>query len=155
MNRSGGLILLLLSFTLAILTSGWLYYSHSLRHALKCVGVVEWNVGNKRFDGTVSYQMGNGKGVAVITGKLTGQTVSDINRSIYFHYNGDHQTRVLSNDKIAKTFADTADEVDIKATLPGFYRTPNRELSMTIEEYEGAYLISTSNVPSLYCRKPK
>ena len=50
-------------------------------------------------------------------------------------------------------FADDADEADINATLPGFYRTPGRELSLMIDEYRGAWLFAASNVPSLYCRK--
>ena len=59
----------------------------------------------------------------------------------------------LNNNRIVKTFADNADEADINATLPGFYRTPGRELSLMIDEYRGAWIFAASNVPSLYCRK--
>ena len=137
----------------AVITSGMLLYSHLTAPPLQCVGTAEWHVGKNRFVGTLSFRMSEGKGMAVMTGKLFGQQVSEVNRSIYFHYSQQLRSRVLSNDRIVKTFADTADETDINDTLPGFYRTPERSLSLMIEEYEGAYLFSTSNVPSLYCRK--
>jgi hypothetical protein len=76
-------------------------------------------------------------GSTVINGKLFGQTVTEVNRTIYFHYSDHENARVLNNNRIVKTFADNADEADINATLPGFYRTPGRELSLMIDEYRG------------------
>lgn len=92
-------------------------------------------------------------GSTVINGKLFGQTVTEVNRTIYFHYSDHENARVLNNNRIVKTFADNAEEADINATLPGFYRTPGRELSLMIDEYRGLRIFAASNVPSLYCRK--
>lgn len=61
--------------------------------------------------------------------------------------------RVLQAMQVVKTFADTADETDINNTLPGFYRQSGRSLSLVMEEYKGAWIFASSNVPSLYCRK--
>ncbi|MDU5369979.1 MAG: hypothetical protein E6107_01045 [Enterobacter sp.] len=146
-------IIFLAAFLGAAITSGWLAYSHFSSSPIHCTGDVEWTIGKNRFVGTVSWRMQHREGSTVINGKLFGQTVSEVNRTIYFHYSYHQNARVLNNDRIVKTFADNADEADINATLPGFYRTPGRELSLMIDEYRGAWLFAASNVPSLYCRK--
>ena len=112
-------IILLAAFLMAALTSGWLAYSHFSSSPIRCTGDVEWTIGKNRFVGTVSWRMQHREGSTVINGKLFGQTVSEVNRTIYFHYSYHQNARVLNNDRIVKTFADDADEADINATLPG------------------------------------
>ncbi|ENX4472863.1 MULTISPECIES: hypothetical protein [Enterobacter] len=146
-------IILLAAFLAAAVSSGWLAYSHLSSTPIRCTGDVEWTIGKNRFVGTVSWRMQHREGSTVINGKLFGQTVTEVNRTIYFHYSDHENARVLNNNRIVKTFADNADEADINATLPGFYRTPGRELSLMIDEYRGAWIFAASNVPSLYCRK--
>lgn len=153
MKILGNRIILLGAFLGAAITSGWLAYSHFSSKPIRCTGDVEWTIGKNRFVGTVSWRMQHREGTAVINGKLFGHAVSEVNRTIYFHYSYHQNARVLNNDRIVKTFADRADETDINATLPGFYRTPGRDLSLMIDEYRGAWLFAASNVPSLYCRK--
>ena len=147
--------LILLSAGLAtILGSGaWLWHSRYADKPLNCVGNVEWNTGGNHFTGTVSYRMYQNEGLATINGKLYGHTTTDIGRNIYFSYTQQRDARVLKAMQVVKTFADTADEDDINNTLPGFYRQAGRSLSLVIEEYKGAWIFATSNVPSLYCRK--
>lgn len=130
-------IILLAALLAAAATSGWLAYSHLSSTPIRCTGDVEWTIGKNRFVGTVSWRMQHREGSTVINGKLFGQTVTEVNRTIYFHYSDHENARVLNNNRIVKTFADNADEADINATLPGFYRTPGRELSLMIDEYRG------------------
>ena len=124
MTRLGNRIILLAAFLGAAITSGWLAYSHFSSAPIRCTGDVEWTIGKNRFVGTVSWRMQHREGTAVINGKLFGHVISEVNRTIYFHYSDHQNARVLNNDRIVKTFADSADEADINATLPGFYRTP-------------------------------
>ena len=99
------------------------------------------------------FRMYKDAGLATITGKLYGRNTSDISRNIYFSYTRQHEARVLQAMQVVKTFADSADEADINNTLPGFYRQSGRNLSLVMEEYKGAWIFASSNVPSLYCRK--
>ncbi|TKU13008.1 hypothetical protein FDW88_10515 [Citrobacter sp. wls829] len=91
--------------------------------------------------------------LATINGRLYGHHTTDVSRNIYFSYTQQRDARVLQTTLVVKTFADTADEDDINSTLPGFYRQSGRGLSLVMEEYKGAWIFATSNVPSLYCRK--
>lgn len=145
---------LLVAVLVVMFGSGaWLWHSRYADQPLNCVGNVEWNIGNKRFTGTVSFRMRNDEGLATITGKLYGHNTTDISRNIYFSYTRQHDARLLQAMQVVKTFADTADEADINNTLPGFYRQTGRSLSLVIEEYKGAWIFASSSVPSLYCRK--
>lgn len=153
MNKIRNLILLAVG-VITVLGSGvWLWHSRYADRPLSCVGNVEWNIGSNRFAGTVSYRMFNNTGLATITGKLYGHNITDVSRNIYFSYTQQHDARVLLAMQVVKTFADSADEEDISNTLPGFYRQSGQRLSLVMEEYKGAWIFASSNVPSLYCRK--
>lgn len=153
MKKTRHLILLTIGLVTLLGSGGWLWYSRYAESPLNCVGNVEWNIGSNRFAGTVSFRMYNQEGLSTITGKLYGRNTSDISRNIYFRYTRQHEARVLQAMQVVKTFADTADEADINNTLPGFYRQSGRSLSLVMEEYKGAWIFASSNVPSLYCRK--
>ncbi|EPF2242862.1 hypothetical protein ACSP9K_001214 [Citrobacter werkmanii] len=146
-------ILLTIGLVTLLGSGSWLWYSRYAEKPLNCVGNVEWNIGSNRFAGTVSFRMYNQEGLSTITGKLYGRNISDISRNIYFSYTQQRDARVLQAMQVVKTFADTADEADINNTLPGFYRQTGRSLSLVMEEYKGAWIFASSNVPSLYCRK--
>lgn len=133
MKKIHHLILLVIGLATLLGSGGWLWYS--------------------RFAGTLSFRMYDNAGLATITGKLYGRNTSDISRNIYFNYTRQHEARVLQAMQVVKTFADSADETDINNTLPGFYRQSGQTLSLVIEEYKGAWIFASSNVPSLYCRK--
>lgn len=128
-------------------------YIHFIKGKVECVGEANWVIDNRQFNGAFFMRMHKGEGLAVINGKLRGSKTSDVSRSIYFRYTRKHQAWVLKNIKIVKTFADTADEGDLQRTLPAFYHQSGSELSLMVNEFRGAWLFSTSNVPSLYCRK--
>ena len=153
MKKTRHLILLVIGLATLLGSGGWLWHSRYAEKPLNCVGNVEWNIGSNRFAGTISFRMYKDAGLSTITGKLYGRNTSDISRNIYFSYTRQHEARVLQAMQVVKTFADSADEADINNTLPGFYRQSGRNLSLVMEEYKGAWIFASSNVPSLYCRK--
>lgn len=153
MKKTRHLIVLVAGLVTVLGSGGWLWHSRYADKPLNCIGNMEWNIGSNRFTGTLSFRMYNSEGLATITGKLYGRNTSDISRNIYFNYTQKRDARVLQAMQVVKTFADTADEADINDTLPGFYRQSGRNLSLVMEEYKGAWIFASSNVPSLYCRK--
>jgi hypothetical protein len=142
-----------LTVVILLCTGAGFWYSHSVEKPVDCVGDAEWAIDNNHFSGTVSMRMSDHEGLATITGKLHGKKISNINRSIYFNYNQQRYARILHSKQVIKTFSDTADEDDIKDILPGFYYQIGGVMSLVTEEYKGAWILATSNVPSLYCRK--
>jgi hypothetical protein len=153
MKKNRNIILLSVGLIIAIGSGIWLWYSRYADTPVNCIGNVEWNIGSNRFAGTLSFRMYNQEGLATLTGKLYGRNTTDVSRNIYFSYTQQRDARVLRTMQVVKTFADSADEEDIDDTLPGFYRQTGRGLSVVMDEYRGAWIFATSNVPSLYCRK--
>nr|WP_153880486.1 hypothetical protein [Citrobacter freundii] len=153
MKKTCTIILVSIGLATVLGSGAWLWHSRYAEQPLNCVGNVEWNIGDKRFTGTVSYRMYQHEGLATINGRLYGHHTTDVSRNIYFSYTQQHDARMLQTTQVVKTFADTADEDDINSTLPGFYRQSGRGLSLVMEEYKGAWIFATSNVPSLHCSK--
>ena len=153
MNKIHNLILLAIGVVLMLGSGAWLWYSRYADRPLNCVGNVEWNIGSNRFTGTVSYRLYDHQGLATLTGKLYGRHVTGISRNIYFTYTQHHDARVLQSTQLVKTFSDSADKDDINGTLPSFYRETGQRLSLVMEEYKGAWIVASSTVRSLYCRK--
>lgn len=122
-----------------------------------CVGDVNWNISdgkiNRQIIGSIAIRMFKNEGLATLTGTLSGEKETNINRNIYFSYSTKYKSRILQTTRIITTFTDNASEEDLREILPGFYRIPGRRLSLTMYEYKGAYIISNSTVPHIYCRK--
>lgn len=153
MNKIRNIVLFTVGLVTMLSSGGWLWYSRYADRPMNCVGNVEWNIGHNRFAGTIAYRLYKQQGLATLTGKLHGRHITNISRNIYFSYTKQHDARVLHSRKLVKTFADSADGVDINDTLPSFYRQSGENLSLVMEEYKGAWIVASSNVPSLYCRK--
>ncbi|MEJ1803488.1 hypothetical protein SMA34_24505, partial [Escherichia coli] len=82
---------------------------------------VDWNVDATRFVGTVSFQMHKKEGLAVITGKVDGETNVNVNRLVYFNYTQQFRTRILHSVRIVKTFSDTIDDEKLEKILSQFF----------------------------------
>lgn len=151
--KKSTMLLLAITVVLTALSAAWLWQARFAPHRLNCVGTVVWQIADKRFAGTLSWRMEQQKGVVTLNGKLQGDTVSRVSRTVYFSYEQQNRALILRNNRVVNTFAETASPDDLRTTLPAFYAQPGRHISLLIDEYTDAWLFATSSVPSLYCHK--
>ncbi|MDE5206743.1 hypothetical protein PYX06_18835 [Citrobacter amalonaticus] len=153
MSKNTAASLLIAFFSTTLFSSVFLFYLIFKPSYLDCIGDADWNIDDARFVGTVSFQMHKKEGLAVITGKVDGETETNVNRLVYFNYTQQFRTRILHTIRIVKTFSDTIDDEKLEAILSQFYLKKGGELTLTVDEYHSAYVFSEANVPYLYCRK--
>ncbi len=129
----------------------WYSWNHP---SISCGGQITWEIGRESFAGNLSYQLNNGVGLAILTGKLkTPERSWNISRSIYFSYTQRHNAYLLTSEKIIASAPDKLDARYIGMTLPGFYLQQGKELNLIIERYNNRWLFYASDVPSLLCTK--
>ncbi len=153
MSKNMAALLLILFFSTTVFSGTFLFYMLFKPSYLDCIGDVDWNVDATRFVGTVSFQMHKKEGLVVITGKVDGETNVNVNRLVYFNYTQQFRTRILHSVRIVKTFSDTIDDEKLEKILSQFFLKTGGELTITVDEYQSAYVFSNANVPYLFCRK--
>lgn len=152
MSKNRAVLLLIMFFSTTILSGAFLFYMLFKPSYLDCIGDADWNVDDARFVGAVSFQMHKKGGLAVITGKIGGERIN-VNRLVYFNYTQQFRTRFLHAVRIVKTFSDTVNDAELEKILSRFYLKTGGELTLTVDEYQSAYVFSNANVPYLFCRK--
>ena len=153
MSKNTAVLLLIVFFSTTVISGAFLFYILFKPSYLECIGDADWNVDDARFVGTVSFQMHKKEGLAVITGKVDGETSVNVNRLVYFNYTQQFRTRILHTVRIVKTFSDTVNDETLEKILSQFYLRTGGELTLAVEEYQSAYVFSNANVPYLFCRK--
>ncbi|HGL6359343.1 TPA: hypothetical protein ACKFMB_003757 [Citrobacter amalonaticus] len=153
MSKNTIVLLLIWLFSTSVISGVYLLYLLFKPSYLDCIGDADWNVGDARFVGAVSYQMHKREGLAVITGKVDGETKINVNRLVYFNYTQQFRTRILHTVRIVKTFSDTVTDEKLEKILSPFFLKKGGELTLTVDEYQSAYVFSNANVPYLFCRK--
>lgn len=81
-------------------------------------------------------------GIAIITGKVDGETKINVNRLVYFNYTQQFRTRILHTARIVKTFSDTVTDEKFEKILSQFFLKKGGELTLTVDEYQSAYVFS-------------
>ncbi|KNC90528.1 hypothetical protein [Trabulsiella odontotermitis] len=147
------LFLLLSCFTAASVSSLFLWHEQLFPSPIYCVGEANWNIGNKKFIGTVSWRMYENEGLVTLTGNLLEKHEANVSRNVYFIYTQKYKSRIFRSTRVIKTFTDSAATEDFNKVLPDFFNMPGKELSLSFYEYRGAYLFANTNVPMFYCRK--
>ena len=150
MSKNTAVLLLIVFFGTTVISGAFLFYILFKSSYLECIGDADWNVDDARFVGTVSFQMHKKEGLAVITGKVDGETSVNVNRLVYFNYTQQFRTRILHTVRIVKTFSDTVNDETLEKILSQFYLRTGGELTLAVEEYQSAYVFSNAN---LFCRK--
>ncbi len=92
-------------------------------------------------------------GTAIITGKVDGETKINVDRLVYFNYTQQFRTRILHTARIVKTFSDTVTDEKLEKIISQFFLKKGGELTLTVDEYQSAYVFSNANAPYLFCRK--
>lgn len=147
------LFILLFCFSATLASALYLWHKKTSPFPLYCVGDANWNIGQSRFIGTISWRMYHNEGQVTLTGKILGKHQTYVSRNIYFNYTRKYKSIILHASRVIKTFTDSTATEDISNVLPDFYNKPKGELSLSFYEYQGAYIFSNANVPLLYCRK--